>query len=286
VSLILVINLYSTSNISANFRKNSKRPKEILKAWGKLIHEKSPKPKISCQTSFKRLVQWLYLRDYFSLTRRGKGVNFCGRVSVFPWGDWFAISEDSVFYGRWLDRPDNSTQTNFSLWHLSKKKENIFAGFFSGYNFMRNISFHILWWSTEILPSVLPTFFPSLFPSFFTCLLPLFLYLSFNPSFLPFLLVSNSFLSLSFLPPLLHSFLSSFLFSFLPSFLPFFLPSLLYPSFNLPFLLSYLPFSLASFLPSFCPTFFLSCISCCFIPFYCLWGRGHQMARAIEALYG
>jgi hypothetical protein len=58
------------------FVKIQKGPKEILKAWGKLIHEKSPKPKISRQTSFKRLVQWLYLRDYFFLPnsegKRGK----------------------------------------------------------------------------------------------------------------------------------------------------------------------------------------------------------------------
>ncbi len=135
---------------------------------------------------------------------------------------------------------------------------------------MRNKSFHILWWSTEILPSVLLTFFPSLFPSFFTCLLPLFLYLSFNPSFLPFLLVSHCFLSLSFLPPLLHSFLSSFLFSFLPSFLPFFLflpfsilPSIcpsFFPTFLFHLLHSFLPFVLPSFSPAFLVASFLSTV--------------------------
>ncbi len=41
-------------NISANFRKNSKRPqREYLWAWGTLIHEKNLSSKTSCQTPFK-----------------------------------------------------------------------------------------------------------------------------------------------------------------------------------------------------------------------------------------
>ncbi len=48
-SLISVI-----TNISANFRKNSKRPQwNTWGAWGTLIHDKNLKSKISCQTPFK-----------------------------------------------------------------------------------------------------------------------------------------------------------------------------------------------------------------------------------------
>ncbi len=44
------------SNISANFRKNSKWPQwDTQGPGGKLIHEKSLKSKISCQTPFKVL---------------------------------------------------------------------------------------------------------------------------------------------------------------------------------------------------------------------------------------